>query len=268
MRNRRIFTAAGTKQTTRDRARRFHPLALLGSAALGIALMGACSAESLTERVLEQAIEGDQDIDLDFGDDGTGGFKISTDEGEFALNIDGENGMIQFDSDEGQGSISFDEDGIVFDTTEGDGAISFDEDGIVFDTDEGEGSISFDEDEGTVNFSSDEGEGSYQIAGADAPDGWPAFIGPPATVDSDNTVYTAVAGEDGKAVLIASFEHGTEENYPQALVDALIDQGWDQMAGEPGSFTGLSSFTDGQQMIQIMGFAPGVTQVSVIDLEA
>ena len=118
-------------------------LTSLAAASLSIALFGACSAESLTERAvgfgLEQAIEGDQDINLDFSDEG-GGFSISTDEGDFAINFDEDSGGIVFNTDEGDGVIAFDEENgaIRFETDEGDGQINFDDEGaFTIDTESG-----------------------------------------------------------------------------------------------------------------------------------
>lgn len=204
-------------------------LGSLAAAVIGITLLGACSTESLTEAAvnfgLEQAIEGSEDIDVDFGDDGSGGFSISTEEGDFAINFDEDSGGIVFDTDEGEGVISFDEDGIVFDTDEGDGVISFDQDNgeIVFDTDAGDGVISFDEDNGTVSF---EGDGGSAIFGAnDVPAEWPASIGVPQTIDVTASHFSRVVTDNG-LVMTGAFEHAADEAFAETTKDTLIATGW------------------------------------------
>jgi len=207
-------------------------LSSIAAASLGIALLGACSTEALTERAvgfgLEQAIEGSENIDLDFGSDGSGGFSISTDEGDFSLNFDEGNGGIVFDTDEGQGSISFDEDngGIVYDTDEGQGTIDFNqEDGsISFDTDEGDGVINFDDDTGAVSFES--GDGSSAVFGAtEVPAEWPSAIGVPQTAVPDETFFSVLnLGED--TVVSAVFQHSPDEPFADLAQSVFEAQGF------------------------------------------
>ena len=225
-------------------------LSSIAAASLGIALLGACSTEALTERAvgfgLERAIEGSEDIDLDFGSDGSGGFSISTDEGDFSLNFDEDNGGIVFDTDEGQGSISFDEDngGIVYDTDEGQGSISFDEDGIVYDTDEGQGTIDFNQEDGSISFDTDEGDGvinfdddtgavsfesgdgSSAVFGAtEVPAEWPSAIGVPQTAVPDETFFSVLnLGED--TVVSAVFQHSPDEPFADLAQSVFEAQGF------------------------------------------
>lgn len=205
-------------------------LSSIVAGALGIALLGACSTESLTEAAvsfgLEQAIEGNEDIDLDFGHDGSGGISISTAEGDFALNFDEDNGGITFDTDDSAGSIVFDEDGIVFDTDEGDGVISFDENNgeIVFDTDAGDGVISFDEEAGTVSFDGD--DGSAVFGGSQVPENWPAAIGVPQTANAATMYFASIDTPDG-TMLTGTFEHAAGDPFAESAVNTLVASGWE-----------------------------------------
>ena len=202
-------------------------LSSIAAASLGIIMLGACSAESLTERAasfgLEQAVEGDQDIDLDFSDDG-GGFSISTDEGDFALSFDEDNGGIVFNTEEGDGVISFDEDGIVFNTDEGDGVISFDEENgtITLDSDQGDGAIKFDDDGFTIETE----DGNLGIFGStDAPPSWPQGLGLPATnVPGSESFSVLDLGET--VVTTGVFLHDVAEPYGMSIVNTLLSNGW------------------------------------------
>ena len=249
-------------------------LAALAAAALTITALGACSAESLAEFGIEQAFdgEGEFDLDLDFGDNGHGGFNISTDEGDFSFNLDGESGGIMFDTDEGDGVISFDEDGIVFDTDEGDGVISFDEDGIVFDTDAGDGVISFDEDgivfdtdqgdgaisfeENGVNFGTE--DGSAFFGSGDIPDNWPADIGVPATTDPDQTFFTVFDTPDGSS-MTGIFQHDPAEPYGARVQATLEATGWTSTFEASTSEGAQIQYTKGSNTAVVfyddMGFA-------------
>lgn len=244
-------------QNERTHMSRTRILASLAAAALGIATLGACSTESLTERAvsfgLEQAIEGNEDINLDFGDDGSGGFSISTEEGDFAISFDEDNGGITFDTEDGAGAISFDEDGIVFDTDEGDGVISFDEENgeIVFETDAGDGVISFDEDNGTVNFEGDAGSAAFGTN--DVPDSWPAAIGVPQTVNSDTMVFTEVDTGEGK-MLIGTFYHAAGDPFAANTADALLAAGW--------------TMTSGSADADYMTFGSGASTATILVLDA
>lgn len=75
----------------------------------GIALLGACSAESIAERALEQAIEAGADgeqVDLDFDLDDEGEATLSI--GGQTITVDTENGGVNFDGiDNGGNDESF-----------------------------------------------------------------------------------------------------------------------------------------------------------------
>jgi len=241
-------------------------LSSIAAAGLGIALLGACSAESLAERAvgfgLEQAIEGDQDIDLNF-DDGAGGFSISTDEGDFAINFDEENGGIVFDTDEGSGVISFDEDGIVYDTDEGEGVISFDQENgsINFDTDQGDGAINFDEDAGTVTFETEDGEVGI-IGSTDMPADWP--FGTPSTLVPGSTSFSTFnMGTDEGTMITGSFAHAENDTYAADTIAALESAGWTNgiINNDNGSL--FAMFTKDSKTVQIVGEA-GSTTVSYL----
>jgi len=244
-------------------------LSSIAAASLGIALLGACSAESLTERAvgfgLEQAAGGDQDIDLDFGDDGLGGFSVKTDEGDFSLNFDEDSGGILFDTEDGAGAISFDEDGIVFNTDEGDGVIGFDEENgaITFETDEGDGVINFDEETGTVGFEGD--AGSAVFGGNEIPDAWPAAIGVPQTADPAQTTFSVI-DFDGGLILTANFQHGPEEFFAAKAQSYFENQGWTvkvETAEAGGSYTALNK---GESSVIINNDGNGSTLIMINEI--
>lgn len=239
----------------------------LAAASLGIALLGACSAESLTERAasfgLEQAIEGNQDIDLDFGDDGVGGFSISTDEGDFSLNFDEDNGGIVFNTDEGDGVISFDENGIVFNTDEGDGVISFDEENgsINFDTDQGDGALTFD-DEGGFTLQTDEGDLGI-FSSEEAPPTWPGTLGVPASLVPGSQSFSVLDLGD-TVVTTGVFNHDPNEPYAASAIATLLDSGWSQniSSNQDGSVFAQLTSPDGS-IAQVIGDDNGYSTISI-----
>lgn len=242
-------------------------LSSLAAASLGVALLGACSAESLTERAasfgLEQALEGDQDIDLDFGQDGSGGFNISTDEGDFSLNFDEDNGGIVFNTDEGDGVISFDENGIVYNTDEGDGVISFDEENgsINFDTDQGDGAINFD-DEGGFTVQTDEGDlGIFNSQ--DAPPTWPQALGVPATLVPGSQNFSVLDLGDG-VITTGVFNHDPNEQYGANAIAVLVASGWTESisSNQDGSVFAQLMSPDGV-IAQIISDSTGYSTISV-----
>lgn len=199
-------------------------LSSIAAAALGVSLLGACSAESLAEfgleRALESSAEGDVDIDLS-----NGGFNITSDEGDFAINFDEDNGGIFFDSEDGSGSIVFDDEGnIVYDTDEGSGTITVDDDGIVIDGDNAEGTIAF-ADDGNGGATITTEEGSAQFGLTTAPPTWPGLIGQPSTNIDGQTTYSVLDSEDGQAQT-ANFYHDAGENFAQAVIDRLTGAGF------------------------------------------
>lgn len=240
-------------------------LTSIAAAALGVAALGACSADSLAERAasfgLEQAIEGNEDIDFDFGDDGSGGFSITTEEGEFSLNFDDENGAITFDTDEGSGVISLDENGIVYDTDEGSGTISIDEDAgqINFDTDQGDGTISFDED--SVVIETEDGDFGI-INSADVPDGWPAIIGAPQSLIPGSVVYTEIDLGPEATRLSGTFEHDPNERWAEVLTDRLEANGWNVVVRNLEANEAVVMLQSDDGIVQIVNTA-GSTSVSV-----
>ena len=224
-------------------------LSSLAAASLGIALLGACSAESLTERAasygLERAVEGDQDIDLDFSGDGSGGFSVSTEEGDFALNFDEENGGIVFSTDEGDGVISFDEENgsINFDTDQGDGAINFDDDGgVTIQTDEGELGI---------------------FTSQDAPPTWPQALGVPATLVPGSQSFSILDLGD-TVVTSGVFNHDPNEPYAATLIATLLRSGWTQNIASDQDGTVFAQLTgpDGS-IAQVIGDNSGYTTISL-----
>ncbi len=222
-------------------------LTSIATASLGIALLGACSADSLTERAanfgLEQAIEGDQDIDLDFGGDGSGGFSISTDEGDFALNFDEDNG------------------GIVFNTDEGDGVISFDEDGIVFNTDEGNGTATFD-DNGAFTIETE--DGSLGVFGStEAPSSWPAQIGLPSTLVPGSESYSVLELGEAGAVTTGVFNHSPSDPFAATVVSSLLSSGWTVTISNDQDGTVFAQLDNGSGAVaQVIGDDSGYTTIS------
>ena len=224
-------------------------LSSLAAASLGIALLGACSAESLTERAasygLERAVEGDQDIDLDFSGDGSGGFSVSTEEGDFALNFDEENGGIVFNTDEGDGVISFDEENgsINFDTDQGDGAINFDDDGgVTIQTDEGELGI---------------------FTSQDTQPTWLQALGVPATLVPGSQNFSVLDLGD-TVVTSGVFNHDPNEPYAATLIATLLRSGWTQNIASDQDGTVFAQLTgpDGS-IAQVIGDNSGYTTISV-----
>jgi hypothetical protein len=224
-------------------------LSSLAAASLGIALLGACSAESLTERAasygLERAVEGDQDIDLDFSGDGSGGFSVSTEEGDFALNFDEENGGIVFSTDEGDGVISFDEENgsINFDTDQGDGAINFDDDGgVTIQTDEGELGI---------------------FTSQDTQPTWLQALGVPATLVPGSQNFSVLDLGD-TVVTSGVFNHDPNEPYAATLIATLLRSGWTQNIASDQDGTVFAQLTgpDGS-IAQVIGDNSGYTTISL-----
>ncbi|MDG1088133.1 MAG: hypothetical protein P8P20_10380 [Acidimicrobiales bacterium] len=224
-------------------------LSSLAAASLGIALLGACSAESLTERAasygLERAVEGDQDIDLDFSGDGSGGFSVSTEEGDFALNFDEENGCIVFSTDEGDGVISFDEENgsINFDTDQGDGAINFDDDGgVTIQTDEGELGI---------------------FTSQDTQPTWLQALGVPATLVPGSQNFSVLDLGD-TVVTSGVFNHDPNEPYAATLIATLLRSGWTQNIASDQDGTVFAQLTspDGS-VAQVIGDNSGYTTISL-----
>jgi len=224
-------------------------LSSLAAASLGIALLGACSAESLTERAasygLERAVEGDQDIDLDFSGDGSGSFSVSTEEGDFALNFDEENGGIVFSTDEGDGVISFDEENgsINFDTDQGDGAINFDDDGgVTIQTDEGELGI---------------------FTSQDTQPTWLQALGVPATLVPGSQNFSVLDLGD-TVVTSGVFNHDPNEPYAATSIATLLSSGWTQNIASDQDGTVFAQLTgpDGS-IAQVIGDNSGYTTISV-----
>ena len=224
-------------------------LSSLAAASLGIALLGACSAESLTERAasygLERAVEGDQDIDLDFSGDGSGGFSVSTEEGDFALNFDEENGGIVFSTDEGDGVISFDEENgsINFDTDQGDGAINFDDDGgVTIQTDEGELGI---------------------FTSQDTQPTWLQALGVPATLVPGSQNFSVLDLGD-TVVTSGVFNHDPNEPYAATLIATLLRSGRTQNIASDQDGTVFAQLTgpDGS-IAQVIGDNSGYTTISL-----
>jgi len=223
-------------------------LSTIAATALGVTLLGACSAESLTERAasfgLEQAIEGDQDIDLDFGQDGSGGFSISTDEGDFSLNFDEDNGGIVFNTDEGDGVISFDQENgsINFDTDEGDGAINFGDNG----------DVSIDTEDGSLGI----------FNSPDAPSSWPQELGVPVTLVPGSQSFS-VLELGGTVVTTGVFNHDPAEPYAASVIATLGATGWTQDISSNQDGSVFAQLSNGVLIAQVVGDDTGYTTVSI-----
>lgn len=240
----------------------------IAAGSFGILLLGACSADALGERAagfgLERAIEANGDVDVDFGGDGNGGFNISTDEGEFSLNFDQENGGISFNGPDGDGQINFGDNGITFDTDQGSGALGFDQENgsITFDTDDGAGSLGLDDD-GGVTFDSD--QGSIGIFGSsEAPPSWPSGIAAPQTLVAGGETFSVLdLGAQG-TVTTAIFMHAADEPYADSVVSSLLASGWDVTVSSDQGGTFFAQLGDGNGgTVQVIGDGNGTTTVSV-----
>ena len=237
-------------------------LKTLAGAALGISLLGACSAESLTEFGIERALEaqGEGDIDIDLSN---GGFNVNSEDGNFSINFDEENGGIFFDSDEGSGSILFDDDGnIVYDTDEGSGTVSISDEGIVVDGD-GEGQ------DATFNFNNDGSGGTLttedgvaQFGLTEAPSTWPAFITPPSSNIAGQTTYS-VFSEGDSLLHTANFYHDASEDYAQATIDRLLGAGFTSQFTTTTPDGVMAQLTKDNVGVMVIGDGSGVTSVTV-----
>lgn len=234
----------------------------LAGAALGISLLGACSAESLAEFGLERALESsaEGDVDIDFGN---GGFNLDSEEGSFSINFDEDNGGIFFDSEDGSGSIIFDDEGnIVYDTDEGSGTVSITNEGIVVDGD-GDGQ------DASFNFNADGTGGTFETEGGiaqfgltEAPSTWPGFIAPPSSNIDGQTTYS-VFSEGDSLLHTANFYHDESEDYAQATIDRLLGAGFTSQfttTTPDGVMAQLANDTVG---VMVIGDGSGVTSVTV-----
>jgi len=239
------------------------------AAVVVIALLGACSAESLAEFATERYVESqtDGEVDIDFGN---GGFSVSTEEGDFALNLDGENGALVFDSDEGSGVVNFDaEDGtITYDTDEGSGVVTFDVDensetgSITFDSDQGSGAVNIDADDGTITYDTDEGAGTINFGASEAPDGWPSFIGAPTTTSDTPAVYTSL--NDGSAATMSgTFTHDVNEDFAGAVVARVEQAGFVTDYTQSGDGSLFAQFSNVTTKVLVMTDGRGATTVTV-----
>ncbi len=213
----------------------------IAAATIGIALLGACSAESLAERAvgfgLEQAVEGDENIDLDFS--GDGGFSIETEEGSFSLDLSEEGGGIVFDTDDGSGVINVSEDGIVFDTDDGSGAINLSEDGeVVFQSDDGTSAV---------------------FGGTDVPANWPAVVGVPQSATPENTFFNSFNTDTERSVS-GVFQHSADDPFAEEVVNRLLADGW---SADSSNQTGFANFTKGEMTATMLWNSEGYTSVSI-----
>jgi len=240
-------------------------LTTIAAAALGISLFGACSAESLSERAisfgLEQAIEGDEDIDFDFGDDGAGGFTIQTDEGELSLNFDENGGGIEFDGVDGEGAITFDQNGIVFDTDEGQGTITLDQENgtINLESTEGDAQLSFDDN--NITLETEEEEFGFSTS-TEVPDGWPAVVGLPVTIDREQSQF-AELNLGGDESITGPFSHDPSEPFAQNTIDRLASNGWTKSGVVSDGDMIQADYSDGQLIVKLVSVTPGMTTVVV-----
>jgi len=237
-------------------------LMTIAGAALGISLLGACSAESLAEfgleRALESSAEGDVDIDLS-----NGGFNLNSEEGNFSINFDEDNGGIFFDSDEGSGSILFDDEGnIVYDTDEGSGTVSISDEGIVVDGD-GEGqdaSFNFNADGSGGTITTEDGVAQFGLT--EAPATWPGFISPPASNIAGQTTYS-VFSEGDSLMHTANFYHDAGEDYAQATIDRLLGAGFTSQFTTTTPDGVMAQLTNDNTAVMVIGDGGGITSVTV-----
>lgn len=239
-------------------------LSSLAAASFGVLLLGACSAEGLTERAasfgLEQAIEGNEDIDIDFS--GDGGINFSSEEGSFSLNFDEENGGINFSGPDGDGAIRFDENGIRFSGPDGDGTISFDQDNgtIDFDGPDGDGSVRVDND----NLVLETEDGSFNLfGGSEAPDSWPAGLAQPASLVPGSANYTVLDLGTQGVVTTGVFEHDPAEPYAASVTSTLVASGWQVTVSQDANGSYFAQLGDGNGGIaQVIADDTGTTTVT------
>ena len=237
-------------------------LMTIAGAALGISLLGACSAESLAEFGLERAIEssGEGDVDIDLSN---GGINLNSEEGSFSINFDEDNGGIFFDSEEGSGSILFDDEGnIVYDTDEGSGTVSISDEGIVVDGD-GDG------EDASFNFNADGSGGTLttedgvaQFGMTEAPATWPGFISPPASNIAGQTTYS-VFSEGDSLMHSANFYHDAAEDYAQATIDRLLGAGFTSQFTTTTPDGVMAQLTNDNTAVMVIGDGCGITSVTV-----
>lgn len=220
-------------------------LSTIAAAAIGATLFSACGA--ITERAVEfgveRAVEADtgENFDLDLSGDG---FRVSTDEGDFSVNVDGENGTVVFDGEDGSGAINFDSENgtIVFDGDEGSGAINFDEDG--------------------VTFNSDEGNGYLGINGGEVPANWPALVGVPASFDQQTALFSAFE-EDGRGQYTMHLQQ-IDASYPAQLDARLTTAGF--VAEAATDFAGLTTYRADVGSIEVITAEGNLTVLAKLDL--
>lgn len=211
----------------------------LAAAALGVSLLGAC-AESLTERAvdfgLEQAVEGDEDIDFSFEDDG---FTIQTEEGALTVESGANGGTAVFSGQDGEGTLSFDENGVVIDGDEGDGVVTFtDEGGLAF-TDE---------------------NGSSIIGATEVPADWPAVLGVPASAVAGQSFFSVF--DDGATVTTTGgFQHDPAEPYAQEVAARLAADGWTATSDLSQAGSVYSEWSKGSDTVLLIGDPTGFTSV-------
>lgn len=234
----------------------------LAGAALGISLLGACSAESLAEFGLERALESsaDGDVDIDFSN---GGINLDSEEGSFSINFDEDSGGIFFDSDEGSGSILFDDEGnIVYDTDEGSGTVSITNQGIVVDGDgdDQDATLNFNADGTGATLTTDGGQAQFGLT--EAPPSWPGFIAPPASNVQGQTTYSVFA--EGDSLLhTANFYHDASEDYAQATIDRLLGAGFTSQFTTTTPDGVMAQMVNDTIAVMVIGDASGVTSVTI-----
>ena len=216
-------------------------LTSLAAAALGVSLLGAC-AESLTERAvgfgLEQAVEGDEDIDFSFDD---GGFTIQTEDGVLTVEAGADGGTAVFSGRDGEGTLSFDENGVVINSEDGEGVVTFTE-------------------QGGVAFNGESGAGF--LGGSEVPASWPAVLGVPATPIAGQSFFSVFA-EGSTVTTSGGFQHDPAEPFAADVSARLAADGWTVTSDFSNAGTVYSEWTKGSSTVLLIGDAAGFTSVTL-----
>lgn len=222
----------------------------LGPIVFGALSLAACGGESFSEFTIEQALDASgEDIDFEFEE---GGFRIAGEEGEVTFNFDSEDGTFSFDSSEGSGTVQFDDEGnVTFDGDQGSGTASIDAEGnIVVETEAGDATFSISGEDSSATFSSDDGSG---FTTQTIPDGWPPYIGAPATLIADQSFFSVFEDSSGISYT-ANLSFDPSEDFAAAVSSRLAAAGFDDV-----SVPGIAGFTQwtGQGLSITISHSPG-----------
>lgn len=190
-----------------------------------VALAACGGGDGFTSSAIEQAIENETGEDVNFQFDNDGSFSFETDEGTINFDATGDgSGVVTFDTDEGTGQATVNEDGSTIVETD-DGATSF--------------------------------------FGSSVPDNWPGFLGVPATLNENQSIFTAIT-EGTYAVFGAELTHDAGEDFAGVVGERLLANGFtvqDSGTGLDGEqFTAYARGAD--EAVTVIVGGPGQTRIS------